>query len=140
MSYTFPVPDTSSIQPRPADLVFPNRIPKMKARVCMTCSGKVEGFDSELSQKEFLILKKSAWLHLVSVGIEFLRVHVLYNRAIDFSSLSLSLVKPEISGIAVVCGKLFELRGFNFSFVSSHIIRVVPCQKVHASNTHKITN
>lgn len=53
MKYKFPVP--SCIQPRPADLVFPDRILKMKAHVCMTCSGKVEGFDSELSQKEFLI-------------------------------------------------------------------------------------
>jgi len=55
MNYKFPVPDTFSIQPRPADLVFSDRIPKMKARVCITCSGKVEGFNSELSQKEFMI-------------------------------------------------------------------------------------
>jgi len=55
MSYKFPVPDTSSIQPRPADLLFPDRIHRMKKHICMTCSGKVEGFDSELSQKEFLI-------------------------------------------------------------------------------------
>jgi hypothetical protein len=55
MKYKFTVPDTSSVQPRPADLVFPDRIPKMKARVCMTCSGKVEEFDRELSQKKFLI-------------------------------------------------------------------------------------
>jgi hypothetical protein len=26
-----------------------------KKHICMTCSGKVEGFDSELSRKEFLI-------------------------------------------------------------------------------------
>lgn len=55
MSHKFPVPDTSSIQPRPADLLFPDRIPRMKKHICMTCSGKFEGFDSELSQKEFLI-------------------------------------------------------------------------------------
>jgi hypothetical protein len=55
MSYNFPVSNTSNIQPRPADLVFPDRIPKMKAHICMTCRGKVEGFDRELSQKEFLI-------------------------------------------------------------------------------------
>lgn len=55
MRYKFPVPDTSSIQPRPADLLFPDRIPRMKQHICVTCSGKVEGFDDELSQKEFLI-------------------------------------------------------------------------------------
>ncbi len=55
MSHKFPVPDTSNIQPRPADLIFPDRIPRMKQRICVTCSGKVEGFDSELSQNEFLI-------------------------------------------------------------------------------------
>jgi len=55
MSYNFPVPDTSSIQPRPADLLFPDRIPKMKQHICVICNGKVEGFDSELSKKEFLI-------------------------------------------------------------------------------------
>jgi len=55
MSFPFPVPDTSTIQPRPADLLFPDRIPRMKQHICMTCSGKVEGFDTELSQKEFLI-------------------------------------------------------------------------------------
>ena len=55
MSYKFPVPDTSSIQPRPADLLFPDRIPKMKMHICVTCNGKVEGFRDELSQKEFLI-------------------------------------------------------------------------------------
>jgi len=54
-NYDYPVPDVSNVQKRPADILFPDRIPKMKARVCMTCSGKVEGFDSELSQKEFLI-------------------------------------------------------------------------------------
>jgi hypothetical protein len=54
-NYNYPVPDVSNVQKRPADILFPDRIPKMKARVCMTCSGKVEGFDSELSQKEFLI-------------------------------------------------------------------------------------
>ena len=41
---------------------------------------------------------------------------------------------------SIFYGKLFELRGFNFSFVSFHIIREVPCQEVHASNAHKITN
>lgn len=55
MSYKFPVPDTSIIQKRPADLLFLDRIPKMKKNICATCSGKVEGFDTELSQKEFLI-------------------------------------------------------------------------------------
>ena len=54
-NYNYPVPDVSNVQKRPADILFHDRIPKMKARVCMTCSGKVEGFDSELSQKEFLI-------------------------------------------------------------------------------------
>ena len=54
-NYNYPVPDVSNVQKRPADILFPDRILKMKARVCMTCSGKVEGFDSELSQKEFLI-------------------------------------------------------------------------------------
>jgi hypothetical protein len=55
MSYKFPVPDTSNIPTRPAFLVFPDRIPRMKQHICVTCIGKVEGFDSELSQKEFLI-------------------------------------------------------------------------------------
>jgi hypothetical protein len=55
MKYAFSVPDTSRIQSRPVDLFFPDRIIKPKACVCMTCGGKVEGFDSELSQKEFLI-------------------------------------------------------------------------------------
>jgi len=55
MSYKFPVPDTSNIEKRPADLLFPDRIPKMKKNICVTCSSKVEGFDRELSQKEFLI-------------------------------------------------------------------------------------
>ncbi len=55
MSYKFPVPDTSNIPMRPAFLVFPDRIPKMKQHICVTCSGKVEGFDTELAQKEFLI-------------------------------------------------------------------------------------
>ncbi len=54
-NYDYPVPDVSNVQKRQADILFPDRITKMKARVCMTCSGKVEGFDSELSQKEFLI-------------------------------------------------------------------------------------
>ncbi|HWQ95782.1 MAG TPA: hypothetical protein VN368_00265 [Candidatus Methylomirabilis sp.] len=55
MSYKFPVPDMSNIQPRPTDLFFPDRIPRMKKHICMACTGKVEGFDSELSQKEYLI-------------------------------------------------------------------------------------
>jgi hypothetical protein len=55
MTYKFPVPDTSSIQPRPVDLLFPERIQRMKQHICMTCSDKVEGFNSKLSQKEFLI-------------------------------------------------------------------------------------
>jgi hypothetical protein len=54
-NYNYPVPDVSNVQKRPADILFPDRIPRMKARMCMNCSGKVEGFDSELSQKEFLI-------------------------------------------------------------------------------------
>ncbi len=54
-NYNYPVPDVSNVQKRPADILFPDRIPKMKACLCMTCTGKVEGFDSELSQKEFLI-------------------------------------------------------------------------------------
>jgi len=55
MSYKFPVPDTSNIPMRPDFLVFPDRIPRMKQNICVTCSGKVEGFDTELAQKEFLI-------------------------------------------------------------------------------------
>ncbi len=55
MNYKFSVPDTSNIQPRPADLLSPDRIPKMKKHICVTCNGKVEGFRDELSQKEFLI-------------------------------------------------------------------------------------
>lgn len=54
-THKYPVPDTSQVQPRPADLIFPDRVPKMKTHICMTCNGKVEGFDSEPSQKEFLI-------------------------------------------------------------------------------------
>jgi len=55
MSCKFPVPDTDSIKPRPADMIFPDRISRIKARVCMSCDSKVEGFNSEQSQKEFLI-------------------------------------------------------------------------------------
>jgi protein-tyrosine phosphatase len=55
IEYKYPVPDVSNIQKRIADVLYPNRIPKMKAHVCMTCNGRVEGFRDELSQKEFLI-------------------------------------------------------------------------------------
>ncbi|MCZ7401070.1 MAG: hypothetical protein O8C61_02480 [Candidatus Methanoperedens sp.] len=51
----YPVPDISNVQKKPADILFHDQIPKMKARVCMNCSGKVEGFDTEFAQKEFLI-------------------------------------------------------------------------------------
>lgn len=53
--YKCPVPDVSNIQKRIADVLYPNRIPKMKAHVCVICNGKVEGFRDELSEKEFLI-------------------------------------------------------------------------------------
>lgn len=53
--YKYPVPDVSNIQKRIADVLYPNRIPKMKAHVCMICNGKVVGFRDELSEKEFLI-------------------------------------------------------------------------------------
>jgi protein-tyrosine phosphatase len=53
--YKYPVPDVSNIQKRQADVLYPDRIPKMKAHVCMTCNGRVEGFRDEPSQKEFLI-------------------------------------------------------------------------------------
>ncbi len=55
MPLSFPVPDTSNIQKKPVDMIFPDRISKMQEHICMTCGDKVEGFNDELSQKEFLI-------------------------------------------------------------------------------------
>ncbi len=51
MSYEFPVPDTSSLKLISIDLLFPDRISKMKQHICMTCSGKVKGFDTMVSIK-----------------------------------------------------------------------------------------
>lgn len=55
IEYKYPVPDVSNIPKRLADALYPNRIPRMKAHVCVICNGKVEGFRDELSEKEFLI-------------------------------------------------------------------------------------
>lgn len=55
MPFSFPVPDTSNIQKKPVDAIFPDRISKTRAHICITCGGKVEGFNDELSQKEFLL-------------------------------------------------------------------------------------
>ncbi len=54
-TYHFPVPDTSNIKKKPVDRIYPDRIEKMRAHTCMTCGNKVEGFNDEPSQKEFLI-------------------------------------------------------------------------------------
>ncbi len=55
MNYKFPVPDMSNIHPRPLDMLIADRIQKMKNHICVTCGAKVEGFDREICQKEFLI-------------------------------------------------------------------------------------
>jgi len=40
---------------RPADMLFPDRIEKMKSHICVTCGAKVNGFKNSISQKEYLI-------------------------------------------------------------------------------------
>jgi len=54
-AFAFLVPDTSNIQKKPIDLIFPQRIHNMKSHVCTTCYELIEGFDDVVSQKEFLI-------------------------------------------------------------------------------------
>lgn len=53
--YPFPVPDTGNIKPRPVDLAFPDRIPKIKAHICAICEERVDGFRNELAQEEYLV-------------------------------------------------------------------------------------
>lgn len=55
MSFPFPVPDTSNIKKKQVDIIYPDRISKMQAHICMTCENKVEGFNDGPSQQEFLI-------------------------------------------------------------------------------------
>lgn len=59
--YPFPVPDVSSVKPRPMDeIVCPNRAEIIRAKKCTRCGKDVKGFATEIDQKEYLI---SGWCH-----------------------------------------------------------------------------